>query len=310
MSDGTKIEWTDATWNPINGCSVKSPGCTNCYAMKQAHRFPVRQGLTVKTSGGMVWTGAVSFNDKVLEQPLRWSRPRMIFVCAHGDLFHENVPTKWIDLVFAVMAAAPQHKFQVLTKRPERMREYAYEAMGCGEHWLADCERSHAPMWPLPNVWLGTSVEDQKRADERIPILLDTPAALRWLSMEPLLGPVDVEQWLHDEGCPATDTFCICSEPREVRVDWIVAGGESGPKARPMHPDWIIGIQKQCEAAGVPFLFKQWGEHIADTICSDDVRSYQYPPGHVIYTKVGKKAAGRLLYGVEHNGFPTLTGDK
>lgn len=343
MSDGTKIEWTDATWNVVNGCSVLSPGCTNCYAMKQAHRFPARQGLSRKTNGGMVWTGEVRFNDAVLDHPLRWRRPRKIFVCAHGDLFHEKVPSLWIDQVFAVMAAAPQHVFQVLTKRPERLREYANEAMGCGEHWLAHVERSHAPMWPLPNVWLGTSVEDQKRADERIPILLDTPAAVRWISAEPLLGPVDLTAWAQpvhhhpdnrDRNSPAMLALIKATRDRlGGGIDWVVVGGESGPGARPMHPEWARSLRDQCAAAGVAFLFKQWGEWSPDegppvvgrdTIFEGTARAavrvdddwqyldngFQGPvewcehPSNWLF-RVGKKKGGRLLDGVQHDGYPS-----
>lgn len=317
MSDGTKIEWTDATWNVVNGCSVVSPGCTNCYAMKQAHRFTARRGLTQQSKGGMVWTGEVRFNEGMLDHPLRWRRPRKIFVCAHGDLFHEKVPSLWIDQVFAVMAAAPQHVFQVLTKRPERLREYAAEAMGCGEHWLAHVERSHAPMWPLPNVWLGTSVEDQKRADERIPILLDTPAARRWLSCEPLLGPVDLRAFgmdVHHHPDNLVDHPSMPGLLRAVRAklgiispDWIVAGGESGPGARPMHPDWARSLRDQCAAAGVSFLFKQWGDWHPDCFCDrrtahrDIKRPEPGKPGCMF--KCGK-SAGRLLDGVQHDGYP------
>ncbi|MBY2911396.1 phage Gp37/Gp68 family protein [Rhizobium leguminosarum] len=207
MSDGTKIEWTDATWNPITGCSVVSPGCTNCYAMKLAgtrlQHHPSRAGLTRDTKAGPVWTGEVRFNDQWLEEPLHWKRPRMIFVCAHGDLFAEGVPNEWIDKVFAVMAAAPQHIFQVLTKRPERMREYLTSKLL--EHRIVAAQIQLAfpikspgrwPHMPLPNVWLGVSVEDQKRADERLPILHEIRAAVLWVSNEPALGPIDWKRWL------------------------------------------------------------------------------------------------------------------
>jgi protein gp37 len=222
MADGTKIEWTDATWNVVNGCSVTSPGCTNCYAMKLAgtrlKHVGSRAGLTREVNGRPVWTGETRFNEAVLLDPLRWKRPRKIFVCAHGDLFHESVPDEWIDRVFAVMALAPQHVFQVLTKRPERMREYL---AGSQVDARIDCEISciiddrvdpldrrsddlrataqcvdYEEGVPLPNVWLGVSVEDQKRADERIPHLLATPAAVRFLSCEPLLGRVDIRPWI------------------------------------------------------------------------------------------------------------------
>jgi protein gp37 len=179
MGDNTGIEWTDATWQPITGCSVVSPGCTNCYAMRLAgtrlQHHPSRAGLTTMSKAGPVWNGQVRLNEQWLTQPIAWKRPRRIFVCAHGDLFHESIPDEWIDRVFAVVALCPQHTFQVLTKRNKRMRDY------CSNHRV------------LPNVWLGVSCEDQQRVNERIPDLLDTPAAVRWVSAEPLLGPIDFE---------------------------------------------------------------------------------------------------------------------
>lgn len=295
MSDGTKIEWTDATWNPIVGCSVVSPGCTNCYAMRLAGTrmmlHPSRAGLTRDSKAGPVWTGEVRFMEQWLIQPLRWAKPRMIFVCAHADLFHEAVPDEWIDRIFAVMAMAPQHTFQVLTKRPERMREYLHSPVVIDS--IANAAHDidggiGAPILPLPNVWLGVSVEDQRRADERIGILGSTPAALRWVSAEPLLGRIDFD----------IDQLQV--------IDWVVAGGESGPGARPMHPDWARSLRDQCAAAGVPFLFKQWGEWAAaDDYPSEIQEQYDVQgltDGQSI--RVGKKAAGRLLDGVIHDGYP------
>ena len=295
MSDGTKIEWTDATWNPIVGCSVVSPGCTNCYAMRLAgtrmKHHPSRAGLTRDSKAGPVWTGEVRFMEQWLIQPLRWAKPRMIFVCAHADLFHEAVPDEWIDRIFAVMAMAPQHTFQVLTKRPERMREYLHSPVVIDS--IANAAHDidggiGAPILPLPNVWLGVSVEDQRRADERIGILGSTPAALRWVSAEPLLGRIDFD----------IDQLQV--------IDWVVAGGESGPGARPMHPDWARSLRDQCAAAGVQFLFKQWGEWApAEDYPSEIQEQYDVQglaDGHSI--RVGKKAAGRLLDGVIHDGYP------
>ncbi|MCC4299348.1 DUF5131 family protein [Aurantimonas coralicida] len=285
MADHTKIEWTDATWNVITGCSVVSPGCTNCYAMKLAgtrlRNIPSRAGLTRDSKAGPVWNGTIRFNEEWLDQPLRWRRPRMIFVCAHGDLFAEGVTDDMLDQVFAVMALAPQHVFQVLTKRPVRMRDYLRTRAGDWMlHWpdaarkagalLGDMRTIKELRLPLPNVWLGVSVEDQRRADERIPILLDTPAAVRWISAEPLLGPVDLtsidtgsgwvdslQSYIH---YPMPSDGHFRNEPIDwPHLDWIVAGGESGPSARPMHPEWVRSIRDQCAAAGVPFLFKQWG---------------------------------------------------
>ena len=305
MSDGTKIEWTDATWNPIVGCSVVSPGCTNCYAMRLAgtrmKTHPSRAGLTRDSKASPVWTGEVRFMEQWLIQPLRWAKPRMIFVCAHADLFHEAVPDEWIDRIFAVMAMAPQHTFQVLTKRPERMREYLHSPVVIDS--IANAAHDidggiGAPILPLPNVWLGVSVEDQRRADERIGILGSTPAALRWVSAEPLLGRIDFD----------IDQLQV--------IDWVVAGGESGPNARPMHPDWARSLRDQCAAVGVPFLFKQWGEY--GPAFGPDLQPTGFPWSGVDQTAVakgiatvaqatrrmGKTAAGRLLDGMLHDAYP------
>lgn len=290
MSDGTKIEWTDASWNVINGCTVVSPGCTNCYAMRLAgtrlKHIDSRKGLTQDSKAGPVWTGEVRLHEPALLEPLRWKRPRRIFVCAHGDLFHEAVPDAWIDRVFAVMALAPQHVFQLLSKRADRMRAYLSDpntvrrvydtvcdmvidgdlkviliAAGSDPEWSPPGAHVYLGQWPLPNVWLGVSVEDQTRADERIPILLDTPAAVRWISAEPLLGMVDLIRI--DPGdlgrydvlgkWPAN----YRGHPSGNRLDWIVVGGESGSGARPMKEEWARLIVLQCRDAGVSVFVKQ-----------------------------------------------------
>lgn len=298
MGADSKIEWTDATWNPIVGCSVVSPGCTNCYAMGHAARI-VRcakgapshyDGTTQPSKAGPVWTGKVALApDHILTAPLRWSRPRRIFVNSMGDLFHESVPDAWIDRVFAVMALAEQHTFQIITKRAKRMREYASRAAACGEHWLAHIPDAPAEKWPLPNVWLGVSAEDQTRADERIPELLETPAAVRFVSAEPLLGPLDLLG--PDMEGPLTN-----GEPTQAqidadrtgwrvirygvsRLDWIIVGGESGPGARPMHPQWARDIRDQCERAGVPFFMKQMGgtSKRAMPLIPDDLMIREFP---------------------------------
>lgn len=306
MADGTHIEWTDATWNIITGCSVVSPGCTNCYAMKLAgtrlRDHPSRRGLTIDSKAGPVWNGQVRVNAEWLDQPLRWTKPRKIFVCAHGDLFHEGVTDDQLDKVFAIMALCQQHVFQVLTKRPARMREYMerlHRSQIERGHLLAiapellddvaaEITATHGgsledTAWPLPNVWLGVSVEDQVRADERIPILLDTLAAVRWISAEPLVGPVNLGAIQAPRYTPEdheTDWKFSCLETgdyyyfdcgdgfneggdgpyRKHRIDWVVVGGESGHGARPMHPAWARDLRDQCAAAEVPFLFKQWGD--------------------------------------------------
>jgi protein gp37 len=278
MSDGTAIQWTEATWNPLTGCSVVSPGCTNCYAMKLAgtrlQHHSSRAGLTRETKAGPVWTGEVRFNDQWLDQPLRWRRPRMIFVCAHSDLFHPAARREWVDRIFAVMALARHHTFQVLTKRPERMREYLTGGWQWRVEPIAAGMRGKRPLLmmmqrSLPNVWIGTSVEDQQRADERIPVLIDTPAPVRWLSCEPLLGPVDVFEWL---------------EPtRGIDINWVVVGCESGPGARPMDIDWARSLRDQCGAAGVAFFCKQLSIPGSTRVLHDladfppDLRVRQYP---------------------------------
>lgn len=494
MADTTKIEWTDATWNPITGCTVHSAGCTNCYDMQLAgtrlRDHPSRMGLTRKVNGNHVWTGEVKFNEQWLLQPIQWKRPRDIFVCAHADLFHENVPDEWIDKIFAVMALAPWHRLQVLTKRSARMRAYCSDpetpfriaramatitgsptepeelkpiegypnyfvsshghvysdrrgkrrrlkpdageqghlrvplfreggprrgervlvhrlvltafdgspsdASAQGRHLDGDPSNNaignltwgeqstnwddskrhgsfrrysklthehvaeirargakgeaaysiakdfpvsdtqirnilsgaqwavETPIeWPLRNVWKGVSVEDQRAADERIPDLLATPAAIRWLSCEPLLGPVDLTnitgaEKSRDYGSPVHGWSAIWKNNGIGRasLDWIVCGGESGRKARPMHPDWARSLRDQCAAAGVPFHFKQWGEwkpflgwrdgvtRYADASGSYDARSIYRFEDRVHLARVGKKAAGRLLDGVLHDGRP------
>lgn len=248
MADKSKIEWTEATWNPITGCSVLSPGCTNCYAMRLAggrlKHHPSRAGLTRDTKKGPVWTGEVRFNEQWLDQPIRWKRPRLIFVCAHGDLFHEAVPNEWIDKVFDVMARAPQHTFQVLTKRSARMREYISRLPARRETLGTDWQLDWSP-WPLRNVWLGVSVEDQKRA-ARLDNLGATPAAVHWVSYEPALGPVDFRPWLPDRELDETGG-----------LDWIVAGAESGPRARAYELDWFRRLRDDCAAAGTAYYLKQ-----------------------------------------------------
>ena len=334
MADRTHIEWTDATWNPITGCSVVSSGCTNCYAMRLAGtrlaHHPSRAGLTRDTKAGPVWTGEVRFNAHWLRQPLRWAKPRMIFVCAHGDLFHENVPDGWIDQVWAVMALAPWHVFQVLTKRAGRMRDYLndpgqparvaslLDATKPRETWNGSVApaRERLAAGPLPNVWAGVSVEDQRRAEERIGYLMIARAAVRWISAEPLLGPVDLTRLdlpLQRPGPSASfnaltavtrspplwpDRRVIEIEYKRLSpINWVVVGGESGPGARPMHLDWARSLRDQCAAAGVPFLFKQWGAYAWGEVVAGDTTT-------LTAYRCGKAAAGRVLDGVVHDAFP------
>ena len=276
MAERTQIEWTDATWNPITGCSVVSPGCRHCYAMRLAggrlRNHPSRQGLTEATAAGPVWNGEVRWNEQWLPAPLKWKESRRIFVCAHGDLFHESVPLHWIDRVHALMGLAPHHVFQVLTKRSERMMRYyndhdmwqeVHHVMH--EVWIRHGRHYPGPgcppkptYMPLPNLWLGVSVEDKDRM-ERIEHLRQTPAELRFVSFEPLLEDVSPLNLRH--------------------VDWVIVGGESGPRARRMDPDWVRAIRDHCRDREIAFFFKQWGGP-------------------------RPKSAGRLLDGVLHDSIP------
>lgn len=240
MSSTSTIEWTEATWNPVTGCTKVSPGCAHCYAETFAERFrgvpghPYEQGFDLK-----LW-------PERLELPLRWKRPRTIFVNSMSDLFHADVPDEFIIQVFDVMARADWHTFQVLTKRPERAA-----AMSDRLSWA-------------PNIWMGTSVENQ-RFTTRIAHLRCADASVKFLSCEPLLGPLRLK--LND-------------------VDWVIVGGESGPGARPMRADWARDSRSQCEAAGVAFFFKQWGAH------------------NELGVRVGKGRAGRLLDGRTWDDMP------
>jgi protein gp37 len=355
MADTTNISWTDATWNIITGCTLVDEGCRNCYAAHLAAnwpalaRHPSRAGLARNNADGVAkFTGEVRFNEQWLDQPLRWRKPRRIFVCAHGDLFHESVPDDWIDRVFAVMALCPQHSFQVLTKRPERMRAYLkaeYRRALIGEQMrrVAQIEASESVMtlWPLPNVWLGTSISDQASAEARIPDLLRTPAAVRFVSAEPLLGPVRLDYIAFG----GDDIFGVlnalsgiegCLEhserwPASAKLDWVICGGESGKNARPMHPGWARSLRDQCVAAGVPFHFKQWGEWtsamqmtgttgISSAPAKDghfahphrrrviggslDGQCFQGLPDYHDMIRVGTKHTGHLLDGVAWQQFP------
>jgi protein gp37 len=320
----TKIEWTDETWNPIVGCSITSPGCTNCYAMRMAARLermmPVKvlpgnqivpshySALTQPSKAGPVWTGRANIApNHVIAKPLRWRKPRRVFVNSMGDLFHENVSDAWIDRVFAIMAQCPQHTFQVLTKRSKRMRDYIIGLPARREGFDCDSGLDWAE-WPLPNVWLGVTAEDQQRTDERIPDLLVTPAAVRFVSCEPLLGPIDFKF------VPGFNRVNL-----SLRNWWVICGGETGPGARPMHPDWPRSLRDQCATAGVPYFFKQWGEYrphdVHPQMIHIDVPGIALMPdgshgrapqyiGATFMHKVGKKRAGRILDGVEHDGMP------
>ena len=303
MSDKTKIEWTDATWNPVTGCTKVSQGCKHCYAERDWARL---QHLL--RFAGRAFTEVVCHPER-LDQPLRWLKPRRIFVNSMSDLFHEDVPDEFIDRVFAVMSLSYRHTFQVLTKRPGRMRDYMMRDPMTGAlrdlAWqIAGWRNGQVTPFPRKNIWLGVSVEDQATADERIPLLLQTPAAVRWVSAEPLLGPIDL---LRAGAIEMDSVGCLTPGGGESfargLVDWIVVGGESGPKARPMHPDWARSLRDQCASADVAFLHKQNGEFASVSEVEGHGLHFVFPDGATV-RRVGKKAAGRLLDGVQHDGYP------
>lgn len=390
MAD-TAIEWTERTWNPIVGCSLASPGCKHCYAMRMAGRLeamgvPYYQGTTQKTPAGFVWTGKIGVNDSAMLEPLLRRKPTMWFVNSMSDLFHEDVPDDVIDQVFAVMALSPQHVFQVLTKRADRMRAYlnergvvrricvaaykAHRALPCfddgPEFSRGNSRRFNALMkrwwahvgaltawtvhggcaavqfertepgadypsrlsWPLPNVWLGVSVEDQRRANERVPQLLNTPAAVRWLSCEPLLETVDLTRiclvpqvkgspraGIHidalrgryvESGQPYIGEWDINhpypADAPPLSLNWIVGGGESGKGARPLPLPAIRSLRDQCDGAGTLFFFKQWGAYLPCGQLNANGKLWTNGSGHALFTTKG--FAGRYLDGQLHNAMP------
>jgi protein gp37 len=329
MSDRTGISWTDATWNPIRGCSRVSEGCRHCYAERQALRITrfdrglgkpegrgAYDGLVHEVAGEARWTGQVRLVPELLDQPLRLRRPRRIFVNSMSDLFHESLSEDAILAVFVTMARAQRHTFQVLTKRPARMRAVLAKWQSGGLTLREGVTLREGSGAMLPNVWLGVSAEDQATLDARVPDLLRCPAAVRWVSLEPQLGPIDTGRylgspwfcpycsWSGDEPafsafswesaafCPKCHTEC---EARTERLDWIVQGGESGPGARPFDLAWARTTRDQCREAGTAYYLKQLGAQPKST----DGRSYAdlgYPEG-VQFTGNGK---GWLYHHLKH----------
>ena len=345
----SKIEWTEKVWNPLTGCTRVSEGCENCYAEKMAFRLmhmgqEKYKGVVHKTPGGKIqWTGKINLDESALTIPLKTKKPTVFFVNSMSDLFHKDVPFYFIDKVFAVMSLCPHHTFQVLTKRVDIMLRYftgekgfstTQRVQGICLDYLKDGKMKFfgfgpndwseyklysdkLQSFPLKNVWIGASVENQKAADERIPLLLQVPAAIRWLSCEPLLGPVDLMSIVFDWKNSGRK---YAASITNKQIQWVVAGGESGTNARPMHPFWARLLRDQCESANIPFFFKQWGEwepkyyfnsetgNRVFQICTDDkkqclVGSMKEGDAVNMY-KVGKKAAGSLLDGKEYKNYP------
>lgn len=258
MGDKTGIQWTDATWNPVTGCDKVSPGCAHCYAEEVALRFWPTQYERIPMLNGESRPREfedVQCHEDRLDQPLRWMRRRMVFVNSMSDLFHEAVPAAFIGEVFGVMAMAQKHTFQILTKRPGRMKALLNdpEFQHAIENSAAVRRFDKSWDWPLPNVWLGVSAENQRFADARVPLLLATPAAVRFVSYEPALGPVALINYLFPSRKGGIDG--------DDKLNWIIVGGESGKDARPFHQDWARSIVAQCRSAGVPVFVKQMGAH-------------------------------------------------
>lgn len=281
----TKIEWTDEVWNPVTGCTKVSQGCKNCYAERLAERFWGKRKFT-----------DVQCHPERLEIPLHWRKPRRIFVNSMSDLFHDAVPGSFIADILHVIGHSycAQHTFQVLTKRPKRMYEFFESNPGA----------------IIPNLQLGISAENQETANERIPWLLKTPAAVRFVSYEPALGPVyfgedTPEGWYsYLTGDIEMGIGTFKRPDGAPKLDWVIAGGESGPGARPAHPDWFRAVRDQCRAAGIPFFFKQWGEWWPGEfgrLYNASVKSWT--DGQDMW-RIGKKNAGRLLDGREWNEYP------
>ncbi len=264
----SKIEWTERTWNPMSGCTKVSEGCANCYAEKMANR------LKAMGTKGYEDGFAVMLHPDRLDEPVERRKPTMYFVCSMGDLFHEDVDFAYIDAIWAVMVLAKQHTFQVLTKRPERMRKYLDGAKERIGQCFKDAGYSIAFSFPPPNVWLGVTAENQEQADKRIPILLDTPAAVRFVSVEPMLGAINLDMLitnniedrfrtvissLHGKET-LWDTKNLIAENEHTNLDWVIVGGETGAGARQLKYEWVKNILEQCQEAEVPLFFKKWGK--------------------------------------------------
>ena len=275
MGKNTAITWTDHSWNPWQGCHKVSTACDNCYMYREKKRYGQDPGTVVRSS------------NKTFNQPLRWWEPAKVFTCSWSDFFIEEAD-EWRFWAWYIIMKTPHLTYQILTKRPERIKDCLPKDWGNG--------------WP--NVWLGVTAENQEMADLRVPILLQIPAAVRFVSVEPMLGPVDLDSYLVVGADYPWSIMC-------KGIDWVICGGESGPRARPMHPDWVRSLRAQCQVVGVPFFFKQWGEwkgnYPGDNWKpTNDMKFYYFDtPGYLGKVwKCGTKAAGHLLDAQEWRQFP------
>jgi protein gp37 len=312
----TSIEWTHYTWNPVTGCTKISAGCRSCYAETMATRF----------WGNRKFTDVQMHLDR-LQEPFELGYKldgKKVFVCDVSDLFHDKVMFDFIASVFSIIAAKPLTTFQILTKRPDRALEFYQWATKNVDKVKTELKKTMPFLdltFPPKNIWIGTSVENQEQADKRIPLLLQIPASVRFLSCEPLIGEVDLTH-IVKERKPGTLYTINCLDNQfypHQKINWVIAGGESGHMARPMHPDWVRSLRDQCQAANVPFFFKQWGNFIPFTeFISRGNGSSKYFENniagkfkHVVihdkaYFKLGKSKSGNLLDGKQHLEFPKI----
>src|SRR6056297_2202150 len=302
-----KIEWLQLpgyiaeTWNPVTGCTKVSAGCANCWAEKMSKRMAGRYGYPISEPF------KVTVHKDRFNIPFTWKKPRMVFVCSMGDLFHESITNNVVNDVFRIIEDNPEHLFLVLTKRPARM----WEMSG---RW--------GPGAFPNNLWFGVSVENQETANQRIPCLLRIPANKRFISCEPLLGKINLKSIIYKNNGPnygnsyidaLTGSYTsyitgqrIDKENYFASLDWVIAGGESGPHARPMHPDWVRSIRDQCKQTGTPLFFKQWGAWMPESQIQRNIKSYEIDMmGQEIMHRVGKKHAGRVLGSEVYSEYPT-----
>lgn len=324
----TRIEWADRTWSPVTGCTKISEACEHCYTERMSKRLAGRYGYPADNPF------QVTFHPDRLKEPLRWRKPSRIFVCSMGDLFHPDVPDAIKLKVFDVIGGCPQHVFMILTKRPEQMKGFidklqvsAYNiCVPIKTQFRLEKTPFFSQYRPLRNLWLGVTCENQQRADERIPILLQIPAAKRFVSVEPMLGPVDINRWTKETCTNYGGIGRVPNHPHipahmcqrckgtgkvsYPRFDWVICGGETGPGARPMHPKWVRSLRDQCQATGTAFFFKSWGDW-----CPSWCGAQSWEPDHntpfyffdsppIKTRRIGKKKAGRLLDGQEWSQYP------
>ncbi len=347
----TKIEWTEYSWNPVTGCTPISEGCRNCYAARMAKRLAGRCGYPKDEPF------KVTLHPERLEEPFSWRKPRRVFVCSMGDLFHPDVPEKFIYDIWDVMVKNRQHTFLILSKRPDRMKSFIERVMANRmdyAYMLGNTpEGKEVRKWaqrPIQNIWLGVTAENQEQADKRIPVLLQIPAAVRFVSVEPMLGPVNLTRinlgvqktrgygsrqiiwdalsgWEKQYETNRSLRSMFQQTPKCMsndiggRLNWVICGGETGPGARPMHPDWVRDLRDQCVRTGVPFLFKSWGEFAPSPDTEMGSEYWVTPDGNfgrwdysdpsmpvsTCMDKVGKKAAGYLIDGQEWRQFPEVS---